>query len=236
MSDNIEIRLCSECYQISSGWIESTLIKKHILILYLPWWDAHSSCITCDHPLAIKSNYQGQKWCSNCIIIYTGCRYCLTTNIIFGVIDQSQCKKCKKISPTHTNFVKEIDRNASKEIASIRININNHQIINYIDKNSNPLAIYCYIKKLSYFSLTSFISSYPTNFDTLPLIFIPFSQPFKHSKPSNSFKHSKPSYSFKHSKASNSYNDKCQYCGNIYSVTLLTRQKYCKICLLCQEI
>ncbi|RIA89451.1 kinase-like domain-containing protein [Glomus cerebriforme] len=85
MSDNIEIRLCSECYQISSGWIESTLIKKHILILYLSWWDANCQCIICNQKLRFKSNCQ--KWCSNCIIIYTGCRYCLTTNIIFGITE-----------------------------------------------------------------------------------------------------------------------------------------------------
>jgi hypothetical protein len=31
-------------------------------------------------------------------MFYVGCRYCLTTNIIFGPIVQSQCKKCKRIS------------------------------------------------------------------------------------------------------------------------------------------
>src|SRR5688572_26542906 len=30
-------------------------------------------------------------------MVYTGCRYCLTTNIIFGFTNQSQCKKCKRI-------------------------------------------------------------------------------------------------------------------------------------------
>ncbi len=35
-NDHIKPRLCSDCYQISSGWIESTLLKKHIPILYLP--------------------------------------------------------------------------------------------------------------------------------------------------------------------------------------------------------
>src|SRR5579862_4989816 len=37
-----------------------------------------------------------QKYCANCYIFYTGCRYCLTSNIIFGPANQSQCKKCKR--------------------------------------------------------------------------------------------------------------------------------------------
>ncbi|GES91789.1 kinase-like domain-containing protein [Rhizophagus clarus] len=46
------------------------------------------------------SHYQKwcQKWCSQCFIIYTGCRYCLTTNIIFGIANQSRCRNCKSIS------------------------------------------------------------------------------------------------------------------------------------------
>jgi hypothetical protein len=28
--------------------------------------------------------------------MHSGCRYCLTTNIIFGITGQSQCKKCKR--------------------------------------------------------------------------------------------------------------------------------------------
>ncbi|GBC27963.2 kinase-like domain-containing protein [Rhizophagus irregularis DAOM 181602=DAOM 197198] len=33
-------KMCSNCYLISSEWVESTFIDKHIPILYLPWWDA----------------------------------------------------------------------------------------------------------------------------------------------------------------------------------------------------
>src|SRR5207249_1939044 len=33
-----KFKLCSDCYLISSGWIESTLTKKPIPIIYLPWW------------------------------------------------------------------------------------------------------------------------------------------------------------------------------------------------------
>src|SRR5947207_627890 len=77
----IKFKLCSECYQISSGWVESSLTKKTIPILYLPWWDACDQCAACDQILEFDSDCQ--KWCSCCGIIYTGCRYCLTTNIIF---------------------------------------------------------------------------------------------------------------------------------------------------------
>ena len=40
----------------------------------------------------------GLKWCEYCQITYKGCRYCLTTNIIFGITDQSLCRKCKRIT------------------------------------------------------------------------------------------------------------------------------------------
>src|ERR1044071_2571235 len=36
---HINIKICSDCYKISSGWIESTLTKQTIPIVYLPWWD-----------------------------------------------------------------------------------------------------------------------------------------------------------------------------------------------------
>ncbi|PKK43562.1 hypothetical protein RhiirC2_804251, partial [Rhizophagus irregularis] len=44
---SIEFKMCSDCYQVSSGWIESTLTKQAIPILYLPWWDASDQCIYC---------------------------------------------------------------------------------------------------------------------------------------------------------------------------------------------
>src|SRR4051812_8470065 len=77
-----DFSMCSNCYLISSGWIESTLTKIPIPILYLPWWDSKDSCIVCHSILNFTSGCQ--KYCSNCCIIYTGCRNCLTTNIIFG--------------------------------------------------------------------------------------------------------------------------------------------------------
>ncbi|EXX56550.1 hypothetical protein RirG_215190 [Rhizophagus irregularis DAOM 197198w] len=92
---------CSCCYKIFSGWIGST---SPISILYLPWWDVSNSCIVCNRTLEFKTDCQ--KWCSYCIIIYTGCRHCLTTNIIFGITGESQCKKCKRISLITIEMIK----------------------------------------------------------------------------------------------------------------------------------
>jgi hypothetical protein len=89
------IKFCLNCYKISYERIESTLTKSSIQILYLPWWDTRSQCIACHGNLSFICDCQ--KWCSNCNIIYTGCRFCLTTNIIFGFTDKSQCRKCNRI-------------------------------------------------------------------------------------------------------------------------------------------
>ncbi|UZO03056.1 uncharacterized protein OCT59_023469 [Rhizophagus irregularis] len=88
--------LCSSCYLISSRCIESPFTKKFISIIYLPWWDDVSQCYYCNEELVFTSNCQ--KYCMYCIIFFIGCRYCLTTNMIFGYTNQSQCKKCKRIS------------------------------------------------------------------------------------------------------------------------------------------
>src|ERR1700722_13153255 len=85
----------SDCYLISSGWVESAFTKKPIPIIYLPWWDNVDECVGCSQELEYTSDCQ--KWCPQCHIIYTGCRYCLTTNVIFGITDQSQCRKCKRV-------------------------------------------------------------------------------------------------------------------------------------------
>jgi hypothetical protein len=90
---------CNKClghYQISSCLVKSTLSEEFISILHLQWWDSYNYCRACLSKLNYTSD--NQKWCSHCFIIYTGCRYCLTTNIIFGITDQSQCIKCKRIS------------------------------------------------------------------------------------------------------------------------------------------
>ncbi|PKY25343.1 kinase-like protein [Rhizophagus irregularis] len=98
----ISVKLCSDCYLISSGLIESTLVKKKISILYLPWWHNNCRCNVCNSELTFTSDCQ--KYCANCFIFYVGCRYCLTTNILFGPTDQSQCKKCKRISPINSGI------------------------------------------------------------------------------------------------------------------------------------
>ncbi|GBB93710.1 hypothetical protein RclHR1_02220005 [Rhizophagus clarus] len=91
-----KLKLCSDCYLISSGLIKSTLVNRQISILYLPWWHNDCSCKVCNSRLASTSDCQ--KYCTNCYIFYIGCRYCLTTNIIFGPTSYSQCKKCKRIT------------------------------------------------------------------------------------------------------------------------------------------
>ncbi|CAB5206528.1 unnamed protein product [Rhizophagus irregularis] len=103
----IKVKLCSDCYLISSEYIESTLTKKLILIINLPWWHNISYCNACEKPLTFTSDCQ--KYCKKCLIFYTGCRYCLTTNIIFGLTAQSQCKKCKRISSIISDFTNIIN-------------------------------------------------------------------------------------------------------------------------------
>lgn len=110
---------CSDCYQISYGWIKSTLTKELIPILSLPWWDNCSICILCKLDLEFISVCQ--KRCSSCFGTYTGCRYCLTTNIIFGTTDKSKCEKCNRVSyiTITNNDSRNID--IKKFLASTRI-------------------------------------------------------------------------------------------------------------------
>jgi hypothetical protein len=46
-----QLKLCSYCYPISFELIESTLVKKKILILYLPFWYDTSYCNLCNSKL-----------------------------------------------------------------------------------------------------------------------------------------------------------------------------------------
>ncbi|PKY54640.1 hypothetical protein RhiirA4_473568 [Rhizophagus irregularis] len=202
---SIEFKLCSDCYQVSSGWIESTLTKKAIPILYLPWWDASDQCIYCDQFLESKSDYY--KCCLSCYITYIGCRYCLTTNIIFGITNQSQCKKCNRILSITINII-----NAEEEIFVKKIKTNCYnQIANYMDyanKNSNPLEVYNFINKLYIPSKTLkdwVLYSKISNLENdEPIgIFIPF----------------------------NNNEETCYYCKTEYSTTILFKQKYCRHCL-----
>ncbi|CAB5209773.1 unnamed protein product [Rhizophagus irregularis] len=203
VSDNFfEFKLYSNYYSISFEFIELTLVKNHIPILHLPWWDAHNQCIVCNSKLKFKSNCQ--KWCSNCFIIYTGCRYCLTTNIIFGNTEKSQCMKCKRLSLIDINM-----KNIKEHFLKLNT-CNYNQITNYvnnIDKHSNLLEIYIFIKKLEYFDLKMYSQTieYLENngdYSIMPIMFIPFIND----------------------------EDQCYCCKNIYSETLF-KQKYCKDCL-----
>ncbi|PKY59620.1 kinase-like protein [Rhizophagus irregularis] len=91
-----EFIFCSDCYLMFTERMESSLVKKKISIFYIPWWHTVYKCDVCYSTLIFTSDCQ--KYCSNCYIFYVGCRYCLTTNIIFGPTGQTQCKKCKRIS------------------------------------------------------------------------------------------------------------------------------------------
>ncbi|UZO03824.1 uncharacterized protein OCT59_024225 [Rhizophagus irregularis] len=133
-----EFKLCSNCYLISSGCVESTLTKKFISIIYLPFWEYTSTCY-CDNKLLFISNCQ--KFCDNCLIFFIGCRYCLTTNIIFGITNQSQCIKCKRVSTIIFDRTKIISINSGDSVIDdFLINIR-HDFLNQlnIDKFANDL-------------------------------------------------------------------------------------------------
>ncbi|RGB21710.1 hypothetical protein C1646_777451 [Rhizophagus diaphanus] len=177
----IEFKLCSDCYQISSGWLESTLTKKSIPVFYLPWWDAYNQCTTCGQFLESKTNCQ--KLCSNCMIIYTRCRYCLTTNIIFGIIDQSQCKKCKRMISITVNITNDIEE---KNLVATKINmIKYNQIVNYIViklYTSSGLEFFLsrfypplkpLIDLISYFKITIIEDNVDCLRPIIPIVFIP---------------------------------------------------------------
>jgi hypothetical protein len=83
--------------------------------LYLSWWDNFDECVVCLKELEYMYHESvSQKWCSRCIIIYTGCRYCLTTNVIFGITNRSQCINCKR-----TSFINIDNTNISSENCTI---------------------------------------------------------------------------------------------------------------------
>jgi hypothetical protein len=143
-----QFKSCSNCYIISSGRIESTLTKN---IIYLPWWENRTLCY-CHEKLVFTSN--SQKYCENCFTFFIGCRYCLTTNVIFGITNQSQCKKCKRISNIIFDITKTIDINSGNCVLddfliSIRSQSYQSKITNFadyvknIDRYFNPVRV-CY--------------------------------------------------------------------------------------------
>ncbi|CAB4442911.1 unnamed protein product [Rhizophagus irregularis] len=144
-------KMCSDCYLISSGWIKSTITGKNIPILYLPWWDTSNKSTFCKHNLKFITDCQ--KWCPDCFIIYVGCRYCLTTNIIYGIIDQTQCIKCKGISNINIEFtnISSGNHDIDEFLISTRTNTDCHEKIanykNIMNKNSDPLNVYSFIER-----------------------------------------------------------------------------------------
>jgi hypothetical protein len=199
--NNFKFNLCSDCYRISSGWVKST---SPIPILSLPWWDAKSRCGICSRTLIFESDCQ--KWCSYCFIVYVGCRYCLTTNIIFGIAEQSQCKKCKRISLITIEMIK-----IKKKF--LKINTKSYKLIsNYMNTNySDPLEVYKFINNLDLFPLkllvdwnSSLLKDNENSFNSnIPIMFIPFSN----------------------------NEEACLFCDGKYSITYLLGQKYCEHCL-----
>ncbi|POG76078.1 kinase-like domain-containing protein [Rhizophagus irregularis DAOM 181602=DAOM 197198] len=145
-SEFYKFRICSDCYHISSGWIKSAY-KKYIPILYLPWWDTANKCMTCGNLNLIFSS-NSQKWCPSCYTLYAGCRYCLTTNIIFGLTYQSQCRKCERIIYISSDILKSSSGHDDIDefLHCVRINIKTiHKIANYednINKDHNLLNVY----------------------------------------------------------------------------------------------
>ena len=76
-----------------------------------------------------------------------------TTNIIFGITDQSQCRKCKRrlsIIIDITNFdIISGNNNIDEFLYFTKLNVYNYQIadyMNHINKKSDPLKVYDFIK------------------------------------------------------------------------------------------
>jgi hypothetical protein len=143
---------------VSCGSIGLSLTKEMIPILHLPWWDTFSICTACRQKLEYISDFQ--KWCSRCFIIYSGCRYCLTTSIIYEFTNQSQCIKCKRTESVHINgnYIKteflnsEVDTNSG--IVNYRINVDkDNNSLNFCDFILDKLRIVKNIKKIKYFQI-----------------------------------------------------------------------------------
>ncbi|RIA92243.1 hypothetical protein C1645_765550 [Glomus cerebriforme] len=124
-----------------------SLNEKPIPVLYLPWWDNSDYCLVCDLELKFQTNCQ--KLCTRCYIIHSGCRYCLTTNIIFGLSDQSQCRKCRRILVIDIKDITSGNSDIDALIRDTRFKIkNDHKIINDISSIdvTNPLDFYNFIR------------------------------------------------------------------------------------------
>ena len=78
---------------------------------------------------------------------------CLTTNIIFGLSDQSQCKKCTRILPIFININNISSGNNEIDVFLCDTRLSTSGIrmvanyVNSMDMNSNPLSIYDFIER-----------------------------------------------------------------------------------------
>src|SRR5205823_833420 len=81
-------------------------------------------------------------------------RYCLTTNIIFGITKESPCRKCKRILLFAIDITDIISGNADIDdfLCSTRFNmianfVDNIDDVNNKDSNKDPLDIYKFVRK-----------------------------------------------------------------------------------------
>ncbi|CAB5217539.1 unnamed protein product [Rhizophagus irregularis] len=133
-------KMCSNCYLIHSGWIKS-IFDTTVPILCLPWWDASNKSKACNHNLKFLTDCQ--KWCSSCFIVYVGCRHCLTTNIIFGITNQTKCRKCKRVSDICIDFIDMCGGNSIIAEYLISMKTNNqsyNKIACYMNKEWIPYS------------------------------------------------------------------------------------------------
>ncbi|CAB5208741.1 unnamed protein product [Rhizophagus irregularis] len=161
--------LCSDCYSISFECVESTLTKKPITILYLPWWLNIDSCNFCD--ILLKFTSDCQKYCENCFTFYIGCRYCLTTNVVFGITNQSQCKKCKRVYSTIFDVTKISTGNSDLDdfLVNSRLEIHNQfKLAEFTDKIKKNIG--------NYFIPNELFSSIYKNLIDISMEWIPYSQ------------------------------------------------------------
>ncbi|RIA95080.1 hypothetical protein C1645_512094 [Glomus cerebriforme] len=85
----------------------------------------------------------------HCCTLYSGCRYCLTTNIIFGLSNQTQCRKCKRILVVNIKNITSGNNDIDKLLYDTSFNIKDyHKIVNDISSIdlTDPLNVYDFIK------------------------------------------------------------------------------------------
>ncbi len=78
---------------------------------------------------------------------------CLTTNIIFGITDQSQCKKCKRVIFINISDSDDISEECEALYGMLGTNNNKKDLIaNYMNNaynNFNSLDVYKFVRNIS---------------------------------------------------------------------------------------